>query len=92
MITKTFRDICDLVELVSMLKNARFEISMVNGFMSIEASAYTTDANGLIATSDPLRVDGCSTIPGYLETIDRACRIIEEKIKSGEWEKNDDCA
>lgn len=91
MTTKSFHDIYDLVELIQLLENGSIEIHMRNGFMSFEVSHYTKDANGLPDKYETYKLNGDSSINGFLENTDRAYREIEEKMTSGKWKKNDDC-
>ena len=93
MITRTFHDIYDLVALVECLKNANVSIEIHNGEMYFCVVNYELNANGLVDKSDFIKIDGGSTqIHGFCENIDKAYRIVEDKIASGEWKKNDDCA
>lgn len=92
MTTKTFHDIYDLVELVNMMENASIEIHLHDGQMSFEITNFTKDAAGLTESSQPVTIDGSLTIRGYCENIDKAWHIVADKLNSGEWKKNDDCA
>mgnify|MGYP007111760872 CR=1 FL=1 len=94
MITKSFHDIYDLVEIVGTLKDANIDITFENGMMRFTIANYSDhDANGLPRKNEYVTISGNDiTIDGYLENIDKAHRIVEDKISSGEWKKNDDCA
>ncbi len=92
MTTKTFHDIYDIVELIQMLENASIDIHIHNGQMFFDITHFTKGADGLTEDAETLLVDGDSTVQGYFENIDKAYRLLEEKIASGEWVKNDDCA
>lgn len=93
MTTKTFHDIYDLVEIVGMLEDANITIDFEDGAMRFEITNHSDhDANGLPRKYDHVKIGSTATIDGYLENIDKAYRIVEDKIASGEWKKNDDCA
>lgn len=93
MTTKTFHDIHDLVDLVMMLENASIEITMSDGDMHFDVSNYNMDASGMPNETDHISIEGSRIqIRGFFENVDKAFRIAENKIVSGEWKKNDDCA
>ena len=94
MITKTFHDIYDLVELVGMLYDASIDITFENGVTKFTITNCSDhDANGLPRKYERVDLgDGDPTITGYFENIDKAYRVVEQKIASGEWKKADDCA
>ena len=90
MITKSFHDIYDLVEFVSMLKDANITINFEDGVMRFEITNHSDyDANGLPRKYDHVKIGGSTTIDGYLENIEKAYNIVGQKIASGEWEKHD---
>lgn len=92
MTTKSFHDIYDLVEFVSMLKDANIDITFENGMMRFTIVNYSDhDANGMPRKYDRVKIGGSDTIYGYLENIEKAYNIVGQKIASGEWEKHD-CA
>ncbi len=93
MTTKTFHDIYDLVELVEQLENATIEITMNDGVMHFDVTNYVPNAQGLTESSERITIDETSIqIRGFCENIDKAYRLVEEKIASGAWKKNDDAA
>ena len=89
MVTKTFHDIYDLVELVSMLKNGGIDISTHDGAMIFSITNYSDEK---CSNSELLKVGNASFITAFHENVEKAYQILLEKIASGEWEKNDDCA
>ena len=92
MTTKSFHDIYDLVEFVSMLKDANITINFEDGVMRFEITNRSDyDANGLPRKYDHVKIGGSTTIDGYLENIEKAYNYVGQKIASGEWEKHD-CA
>ena len=93
MITKSFHDINDLVEFVSMLKDANITINFEDGMARFSiTNASDHDANGMPRKYEHVTLDGSNTIiDGYLENIEKAYNIVGQKIASGEWEKHD-CA
>ena len=95
MTTKSFHDIYDLVEIVGMLKDANIDITFENGMMRFTIVNYSDhDANGLPRKNEYVTISGDDiTIDGYLENIDKTYHIVEDKIASGAWKKNDNaCA
>ncbi len=90
MTTKTFHDIYDLVELVSMLKNANIELSMQDGTPYFSVTNFSDGA--IPRPIDSLKINNSSFIYAYLENTEKAYQMILEKIDSGAWEKNNDCA
>ncbi len=93
MITRTFHDIYDLVALVECLKHANISIEINDGDLYFDVTNYKLDANGTIDGRDRVEIDGNSVaLRGFCENIDKAYHIVEDKIASGEWKKNDDCA
>lgn len=92
MITKSFHDIYDLVEFVSMLKDANITINFEDGVMRFEITNHSDhDANGLPRKYDHVKIGNDIIIDGYLENIEKAYNYVGQKIASGEWEKHD-CA
>ena len=92
MITKSFHDLYDLVEFVSMLKDASISISFENGTARFEITNHSDhDANGLPRKYDHVKIGSNTIIDGYLENIEKAYNYVGHKIASGEWEKHD-CA
>ena len=90
MITKSFHDIYDLVEFVSMLKDANITINFEDGVMRFEITNHSDhDANGLPRKYDHVKIGSNTIIDGYLENIENAYNIVGQKIASGEWEKHD---
>ena len=90
MITKSFHDIYDLVEFVSMLKDANITINFEDGVMRFEITNHSDhDANGLLRKYDHAKIGSNTIIDGYLENIEKAYNIVGQKIASGEWEKHD---
>ena len=87
MVTKTFHDIYDLVELVSMLKNGGIDISTRDGTMIVSITNYSGEKR---SNSEVLKVGNTSFITAFHENVEKAYQILLEKIASGEWEKNDD--
>lgn len=89
MITKTFHDIYDLVKLVGTLYDSNIDIGFENGVTKFTITNCSDhDANGHPHKYE--RVDlgeGNLIITGYLENIDKAYRVVEQKIASGEWKK-----
>jgi hypothetical protein len=93
MITRTFHDIYDLVALAECLKHANISIEINDGDLFFDVTNYELDANGMITERDRIKIDGSSIqVRGFCENIDKAYRILEEKIASGDWKKADDCA
>lgn len=93
MTTKSFHDIYDLVEFVGMLKDANITICFEDGMMRFEITNHSDyDANGLPRKYERVSIGGSTMIAGYLENIEKAYNIVGQKIASGEWERNDDCA
>ncbi len=92
MITRTFYDTSDLVDLVSQLREATFELITEGGRKYFTVTNYTRDGEMAPVKGEALRIDGDMMIPLYDHNTDAAYKEIEAKIKSGEWEKNDDCA
>ena len=87
MITKTFHDIFDVLELASMVKDVSFNFDMINGrpFITI---MNTPDGGH----NDYIKIDDDTMIPAWHENVERVYRALEEKIASGSWEKSDDRA
>lgn len=92
MITHTYYDIHDLLELVSTLHEATIELTTEGGRKYFSVMYYIRDAELSPAKGDPLRVDGDMMIPLFDWNTDAAYKAVEAKIASGEWKKADDCA
>lgn len=93
MITRTFRDIHDLVELVGTLQDASINIEFEGGMATFMISNRSEhDANGLPQKRECIKVGGNTYIKAFFENTDAAYKAVEAKIASGEWKKADDCA
>ena len=88
MTTKSYHDICDLVESVGMLKNAIITISFEDGMMRFSiTNASDHDANGIPRKYEHVDLGSGINIDGYLENTEKAYNYVGQKIASGEWEK-----
>lgn len=88
MITRTFRDIHDLVEIVGTLQDASIDIEFKGGmaaFMISNCSEH--DANGIPQKREYIQIDGNRYIKAFCENTDAAYKAVEAKIASGEWKK-----
>lgn len=88
MITRTFRDIHDLVELVGTLQDASISIEFERGVTKFMITNHSDhDANGLPHKRDHIKIDNDIYIKGFFENIDAAYKAVEAKIASGEWKR-----
>lgn len=92
MITHTYYDIHDLLELVSTLHEATFEVITEGERKYFCVTHYARDNELSPAKGEPIRVDGNMMIPLFDWNIDAAYKAVEAKIASGEWKMADDCA
>ena len=93
MITQTFYDLHDLVELVKTLPCAELRIEMSDGNPYITVHNYV-DGSYSKRGSITMRMSYGDTdrIPAYYENVDWIYREVAKKIESGEWERINDRA
>ena len=88
MITRTFRDIHDLVELVGTLQDASIAIEFKGGMTTFMISNRSEhDAYGIPHKRECINKGGNACIKAFCENTDAAYKAVEAKIASGEWKK-----
>lgn len=92
MTTRTFHDLYDVIDLVSMLKCGMLEMQVEDGEISFCISNYTKDGELGPYKSELLKIGKLMYTPATLENTEKAYKILSDKINSGDWEKKDDCA